>query len=138
MKRNWLLLLTILVLGIFIGFGFHVAIGQQAAPAEQKGLKISKTGALDLGPQIEQMRGWRLGMRVIQLEPGGNSTMHSHKDRPGMGYVVQGVLTEQRAGKKTELQAGDIWVEDKDTTHWIENSGTEPVLIVAIDITKAP
>jgi quercetin dioxygenase-like cupin family protein len=64
--------------------------------------------------------------------------MHSHKDRPGMGYIVQGILTEQRIGKTIEHHAGDIFVEDKDTTHWIENNGMEPVLLLAIDITKTP
>jgi quercetin dioxygenase-like cupin family protein len=138
MKKHWLIPFTSLVFGIAIGFGLHVAIGQQTPPTQPKGMKVIKASALDLGPQIEEMRGWRLGMRVVQMEPGGHFVMHSHKDRPGMGYVVQGVLTEQRVGKTTELRVGDIMVEDKDTTHWIENNGTEPVLLLAIDITKAP
>jgi quercetin dioxygenase-like cupin family protein len=138
MKKHWLVPFTTLVFGIAIGLGLHVAIGQQTAPTQPKGMKVIKTATLDLGPQIEEMRGWRWGARVLTMEPGGHSTGHSHKDRPGMGYVVQGVLTEQRAGKTTEYHMGDIWVEDKDTTHWIENNGTEPVLFLAIDITKAP
>jgi quercetin dioxygenase-like cupin family protein len=43
-----------------------------------------------------------------------------------------------RVGKTTDHHVGDIMVEDKDTTHWIEKNGTEPVLLLAIDITKAP
>ena len=93
---------------------------------------------LNLGPQIEEMQGRRLGMRVVMIEPGGHFVMHSHKDRPGMGYVVQGVLTEHRVGGTTEHRVGDIMVENKDTTHWIQNNGTEPVLLLAVDITKAP
>jgi quercetin dioxygenase-like cupin family protein len=138
MKKHWLVLFTTLVFGVAIGLGLHVAIGQQTAPTQPKGMKVIKTAALDLGPQIEVMQGWRMGMRLVQMEPGGHFVMHSHKDRPGMGYVVQGVLTEQRVGKTIEHHVGDIMVEDKDTTHWIENNGTEPVLLLAIDITKAP
>jgi quercetin dioxygenase-like cupin family protein len=138
MKKHWLVPFTTLVFGIAIGIGLHVAIGQQTAPTQLKGMKVIKTSALDLGPQIEEMRGWRLGVRVVQFEPAGHSAMHSHKDRPGMGYVLQGVVTEHRVGGTTEHRVGDIWVEDKDTTHWIENNGTEPMLVLAIDITKAP
>jgi quercetin dioxygenase-like cupin family protein len=137
-KKSMWVLFTTLVFGVAIGFGLHVAIGQQTGPTQFKGIKVIKTSTLDLGPQIEEMRGWQWGARVFTMEPGGHSPVHSHKDRPGMGYVIQGVLTEQRAGKTTEYHAGDIWVEDKDTTHWIENNGTEPVLCLAIDITKVP
>ena len=77
-------------------------------------------------------------MHMVQIETGGHSPMHSHKDRPGMACVAQGVMTEQRGGKTTEYHAGDIMVDDKDTTHWLENKGTEPVLFVIAEITKAP
>ncbi len=138
MKKHWLVPFMTLVLGVAIGLGLHVAIGQQTAPTQPKGMKVIKTAALDLGPQIEAMQGWRMGVRVVQIEPSGHFVMHSHKDRPGMAYIIQGVLTEHRVGGTTENRAGDIMVENKDTTHWIQNNGTEPVLFLAIDITKAP
>ena len=138
MKKRWLVPFTTLVCGIAIGLGLHVAIGQQTAPTQPKGMKVIKTSALDLGPQIEAMQGWRMGARAIQMEPGGHFVMHSHRDRPGMGYLIQGVLTEQGVGGTTEHRVGDIMVENKETTHWIQNNGTEPVLFLAIDITKAP
>ena len=101
-------------------------------------MKVIKTAALELGPQIEAMQGWKMGVRVVQMEPGGHFVMHSHKDRPGMAYIVQGVLTEHQDGGTTEHRLGNIMVENKDTTHWIQNNGIEPVLFLAIDITKAP
>ena len=136
MKKHWLVPLTALVIGVVIGLGLHVAVGQQTAPTQPKGMKVIKFEALNLGPQIEAMQGWRMGVRVVQMEPGGHFVMHSHKDRPGMGYVVLGVLTDHRVGGTTEHRVGDIMVEGKDTTHWIQNNGTEPVLLLAIDITK--
>jgi len=138
MKKHWLVLFMTLVFGVAIGFGLHVAIGQQTAPTQPKGMKVIKTAAIDLGPQIEAMQGWRMGVRVVQMEPGGHFVMHSHKDRPGMGYLIQGVLTEHGVGGTTEHRMGDIMVENKDTTHWIQNNGTEPMLLLAIDITKTP
>ncbi len=138
MKKHWLVPITIMVLGIVIGVGLHVAIGQQTSPTQLKGMKAIKTSTLDLGPQIAEMRGYRLGMRVIQVEPAGHTPKHSHKDRPGMGYVLQGAVTEHGVRGTTEYRAGDIFVENRDTTHWMENNGTEPALVLAIDITKAP
>jgi quercetin dioxygenase-like cupin family protein len=138
MKKRWLVPITVLVLGVSIGVVLHVAIGQQTAPTEPKGVKQIKTSALNLGPQIEEMRSWRWEVRVVQMEPAGHSPMHSHKNRPGMLYVLQGVATEHRVGGTTEHRVGDILVEDKDTTHWIENNGTEPLLFLSLDITKAP
>lgn len=138
MRKHCLVPMSILVIGIVIGIAMHAAIGQQTAPMQLKGMKVIKTSTLDLGPQIEEMRGYRLGMRVIQVEPAGCTPMHSHKDRPGMAYVLQGSVTEHGVGGTTERCAGDIWVEDRDTSHWMENSGTGPALVLAIDITKAP
>ena len=138
MKKHWLVLFTTLVFGVAIGLGLQVAIGQQTAPTQPKGMKVIKTAALALGPQIEAMQGWQMGVRVVQMEPGGHFVMHSHKGRPGMAYIIQGVLTEHGVGGTTEHRVGDIMVENKDTTHWIQNNGTEPVLFLAIDITKAP
>ncbi len=77
-------------------------------------------------------------MRVVRIEPGGHVAMHSHKDRPAMDYIVQGVLTENRVGGTIEHRVGDIMVQNKDTTHWVQNKGTEPVLLLSGDITKAP
>jgi len=138
MKKHWLVFIMILVLGIAIGIGLRVAIGQQTPPTEPKGLKVIKAVALDLGPQIPEMQGRRLGARVVLIEPGGHFVMHSHKDRPGMAYIVQGVLTEHGVGGTTDHRPGDIMVENKDTTHWIQNNGKEQVLFLAIDITKTP
>ncbi len=50
MKKYWLVPITILVLGVAIGLGLHVAVGQQTAPTETKGTKVTKTAVLDLGP----------------------------------------------------------------------------------------
>ena len=81
MRKHRLVLFTTLVFGIAIGLGLHVAIGQQTPPTQPKGMKVIKASALDLGPQIEEMRGWRLGMRVVQMEPGGHFVMHYNTPR---------------------------------------------------------
>lgn len=129
-------LLAVPVLAIVLGFASQTAIGQQPAPPATKGAKIVKTTTVDLGPEIEGMQGRQLRMRVFVIEPGGEIALHNHKDRPGVVYVVQGTLTETRGGQIKEYRAGDTFWEDKDTTHSVQNKGTEPMTAIAVDIFK--
>ncbi len=122
-------------LGLVVGFG--VAIGQQAAPKENKGVSIGQTAVLDLGGQIDQVQGRQLRLRVITIEPGGVVGIHTHDGRPGVAYILRGTLTEHREGVGTkEWHAGDAWAEGKDVTHWAENRGPEPLVVVAADVFK--
>ena len=81
------------------------------------------------------MKGKNLRMRTVTFAPGARSPEHSHKGRPGMAYVLQGTFTEHRNGVAKEYGPGTSWVEDHDTTHWVENRGSVPAvqLSVAID-----
>jgi quercetin dioxygenase-like cupin family protein len=124
------------VLGIALAFGVGVAVGQ-SAPTENKGVKVGPPTAIGLADQIEGLEGRQLRLRVITIEPGGVAAVHSHKGRPAVAYVVQGTLTEHREGGGTkDHPAGDTLVEDKDTVHWAENKGSEPAVIVAVDVFK--
>jgi quercetin dioxygenase-like cupin family protein len=125
------------VLGLVVAFGLGTALGQQSPPKESKGQTVAKTAMIDLGPEIEGMQGWQLRLRVLKVDPGGVSALHSHKDRPSVAYVVQGALTEYREGGWVKAHPeGDAWSEGKDTTHWAENKGTTPVVLVVGDILK--
>jgi quercetin dioxygenase-like cupin family protein len=37
-----------------------------------------------------------------------------------------------------EYRAGDTFSENKDTTHWLENKGTAPAMLIVTDIFKQP
>jgi quercetin dioxygenase-like cupin family protein len=124
------------VLSLAVAFGIGTAVGQQAPPKENKGVKTEKTVTHDLANEIEGMKGWQLRLRVQNIEPGGATALHSHKDRPAVAYVVQGTLTEHREGKMKEHPKGDAWSEGKETTHWAENKGKTPVVLVVGDILK--
>jgi len=125
------------LLALIIAFGLGTAVGQQSSPKENKGLAVEKTVTRDLGPEIEGMKGWQLRLRVLNLEPGGVIGLHAHKDRPAVAYVVQGTLTEHREGGATkEHPKGEVWSEGKDTSHWAENKGGSPVVLVTGDILK--
>ncbi len=127
----WFLVLTFLpVVGI--------AIGQQAPPTETKGVKIVPAAAIDLGPEISGMQGRQLRMRVVTLEPGGVFGVHNHKDRPAIDYVLQGAVTDHRGSDTKEYHASMTITEAQGLTHWVENKGTTPAVIVAVDVFKQP
>lgn len=119
-----------------LGFGMGVAVGQNA-PTDNKGVKISPPTALDLGGEIDGVQGRQLRLRVVTVEPGGVVSIHSHNGRPGVAYVLQGTLTEHvEGGGVHERIQGESWAEGKATTHWAENKGGRPVVIVAVDVFK--
>lgn len=135
MKMRWAFHVAIPLLGVALSVGPHVAIGQQAAPTEQEGQVVSiKTMTLELGPEIDGMQGRQLQLRVQTLEPGGRSRVHNHKDRPTMLYVLQGTLTNHERDETTVLRVGDSIAKGKDTTHWVQNNGTDLLMWVAVDI----
>ena len=118
--------------------GLGSANGQQAAPTETKGVTQKLLAAVDLGPEIDGMGGRQLRMRMVTVEPGGVFGIHNHKDNPGMVYILQGKLTEHRGDVAKEYGPGEFWSESKETTHWLENKGTIPVVFIPVDIFKQP
>lgn len=125
------------IVGVALVFGLGVAIGQQTPPTENKGVKVGPPTALDLGPEVDGVQGRQLRLRVVTLEPGGVVGVHTHAGRPGVAYVLQGTLTEHREdGGIHERHEGDSWTEGKDTTHWAENKGDGPVVVIAVDVFK--
>ena len=123
--------------GLSVAFGLGTAVGQQAAPTENKGFVATAPAVLDLGPEIEGMQGRQLRIRVLTLEPGGVIALHSHKDRPAVVHLLQGTVTEHvQNGPSRDIQKGASWGEGKDVTHWAENRGSVPAVLVAADIFK--
>ncbi len=125
-----------LILVLCVGLGS--VIGQQTAPTENKGITVKQLSSIDLGPEIEGMNGRQLRMRMLTIDPGGFIGVHSHKDRPGTAYVLQGKITNHRGDMAKEYGVGDTWSEGKETDHWVENKGTTPAILIAVDIFKQP
>jgi quercetin dioxygenase-like cupin family protein len=102
---------------------------------ETKGVTVKLLATVDLGPEIEGMAERQLRMRMVTFEPGGVfGPMHDHIDRPGVIYILQGTITDHRNGVATEYGPGVGWPEDKNTTHWLENRGTNPAVEISVDI----
>ena len=109
---------------------------EHTAP-ETKGVAVKLLATLDLGPEIEDIAGRQLRMRLVTFEPGGVfGPVHDHKDRPGMVYILQGTITDHRNGVAKDDGPGVGWPEDRSTTHWLENRGTTPAVEISVDIVR--
>ena len=123
--------------GVALAFGLGIAVGQQTPPTANQGVKISPPTSLDLTEEIDSVKGRQLRLRIVTIEPGGVVAVHSHNGRPGVAYVLQGVLTEHREGSGTiDHYEGQSFTEDKDTTHWAQNKGNTDVVVLAVDVFK--
>ncbi len=134
---NIWVLFGVSIVALFMGFTLAMQVGtaQQAAPTENKNVTFTPLTAVDLGPEIP---GLQLRLRMITLEPGGVVAVHSHKDRPGSAYVLKGTVIEHRGDMAKEYSAGGNWAEGRNVTHWVENKGTSPAALIAVDIFKQP
>ncbi len=118
-------------------FGIGVAVGQQTPPAANQGVIVGPATFLDLPQELDNLDGRQLRLRIVTIEPGGVVANHSHKGRPTVAHLVSGVLTERREGDWVKVhQPGESWTEGKDVTHWAENKGTVPTVVVAVDVFK--
>ncbi len=125
------------VAGMALTFAVGVAVGESAPPKENRGLKVSAPTFIDLTNELDSVAGHQLRLRVMTLEPGGAVALHSHKGRPAVAYILDGTLTEHiENGGVHERRQGEAWTEGKAVTHWSENTGNKPVVLIAVDVLK--
>jgi quercetin dioxygenase-like cupin family protein len=112
-----------------------VSMGAFAAwQMETKGVTTASLAALPLAPHFAAMDGKQLRMRLVTMAPGGAVAVHSHKDRPTLEYIMQGTVIEYRNGVAFEHRAGEVVLGSVDVSHGWENKGSEPVVLLPVDI----
>jgi quercetin dioxygenase-like cupin family protein len=122
---------------VALALGVGTVIGESMPPKESTGVKISEPVVMALAPWAGDMTGRQLRIRKFEIAPGGVNAVHSHDDRPDVSYLVQGTLTEHRAGGFLETRAGDtLHAAGKGVTHWVENKGSTPAVLIVADIYK--
>jgi quercetin dioxygenase-like cupin family protein len=130
------------VAAVFAACGMGVIAGavlaQQAAPTENKGVNAQQISGFDLSKQgLKDFEQRQMRIRKITLEPGGVAGMHSHAQRPALSYILSGTIIEHRKGAPDRTyKAGEVITESTDVEHWGENAGSEPVVIVSVDLFK--
>lgn len=124
-----------LVCGILASYSWATMM----PPSEHKGLKVEQLGFVpeeSMSAQIG-LKGYKLLLRRITINPGGQIAKHSAATTPGVVYVASGTWTEGRDSGETAYSAGETFVEDKDTVHWFYNRGNEPAAAYVCDIKPA-
>ena len=112
-------------------------MGQDAKPQTTKGISLSAKNTLLLGAQIPALKGYAMQLRTIVLEPGAVAGYHSHAKRPVVAYLVSGEYTEHRDGlAEIAHKPGEQWVEGTDVAHWSENRGTEPAVLINVEVIR--
>ena len=120
-----------------MAFAVGVAVGQSTPPTENKGVTVSAPTFIDLSNEIDSVAGRQLRLRVVTIEPGGVVALHSHNGRPAVAFALQGTLTEHlENGDVHDHPQGESWTEDRNTNHWAENKGGQPVKVIAVDVYK--
>lgn len=105
------------------------------APTMPKGVTDDVLSAINLAPEIG-VDGRQLRTRRLVVQPGGIVPVHSHKDRPALIYVISGSITEHSSacGAPIDHKAGDISREADGLSHYWENHGKEPAVLLSSDV----
>jgi quercetin dioxygenase-like cupin family protein len=116
-------------------FTAGVALGQQTAPTDYRGVDEEVLAAIDLAEEIRTVENRELRVSRAIVAPGGHVGLHSHKADPTIVYVLQGRLTNHHDdGTTQEFQSGQAFAEFGLRSHWVENSGATPLIFVAANI----
>ena len=105
------------------------------APTMPRGVTDDVIGSINLKSEIN-VDGRQLRTRRLVVQPGGIVPVHSHKDRPALIYVISGSITEHSTacGAPIEHKAGDISREADGLSHYWENHGKEPAVLLSSDV----
>ncbi len=113
------------------------ATAQDTKPRKTKGISVSERSTLLLGEQLPALEGYAMQIRTIVLKPGAVAAYHSHAKRPVVAYLVSGEYTEHRDGSaEIAHKPGEQWVEGTDVAHWSENRGTEPAVLINVEVLR--
>ena len=120
-----------------------LALSSGAAPTQAQEPKQEPKGPvakpllnLDLAPEMDSVAGRALRMQLTSYEPGASNKPHSHKDRPEVVYILSGKVIEHRGDVAKEYGPGDTFTADHTTTHWMENKGAVPAVMLVTGIAK--
>lgn len=111
--------------------------GQKMVSYGAKGVKDVVRNAVDLSKEpAVGLKDRLFRIRQLDIEPGGIVPWHSHDERPAQIYIVSGEVIEYASNCAVPIvhKSGDISSEKKGTSHWWENKGAAPVVLISVDI----
>jgi quercetin dioxygenase-like cupin family protein len=123
-----------------VWFACQVLAGAAAAAnaqaPEPKGPVVKPLLNLDLSTERDTVQGRAMRTQLTIYEPGAPNQPQSYKDRPGISYILSGKIIEHRGEAAKEYGPGDAFTADRNTTHWMENKGAVPAVMLMTGITK--
>jgi len=110
--------------------------GQKPSTAAAKDVTDVVRASTDLSKEAAAVNGRLLRLRQLDIKPGGIVPWHSHDNRPAMIYIVSGEIVEYASNCTVPIvhKAGDVASEKKGTSHWWQNTGNAPVVLISVDL----
>ena len=110
--------------------------GQKMSTLGAKDVKDTVRASVDLSKETVGVKGRLFRLRQLDIGPGGIVPWHSHDDRPAMIYIVSGEVVEYASNCAVPIvhRAGDVAPEKKGTSHWWQNTGSQPVVLISVDL----
>lgn len=104
------------------------------APTESQGVSIEVLQQNGLAAQIPAFKGYDFRARRITFAAGASFAEHNHAVRPGFVIVESGTIIEGRGDKALAYSAGQTWIEDAETEHWLRNVSDQDAVIIMVDL----
>jgi quercetin dioxygenase-like cupin family protein len=110
--------------------------GQKNPGHAAKGVTDVVRSSIDLASEAPNLPNRLFRARQLDIEPGGIVPWHSHGERPAQIYVVKGEIVEYASNCAVPIvhKTGDIAREARGTSHWWQNHGKSPVVLISVDI----
>ncbi len=129
---------VILALGLVTIYSYQGVQAQRVPPTEHKGVSVTNLGVIS-GPSMSAqigLHGYKMQLREIILEPGGQIARHDHLKRPGLVWTLSGSWVEGRPDGEKAYPASlkQAILEDATTEHWFWNDSNNPARVVVCDI----
>jgi quercetin dioxygenase-like cupin family protein len=110
--------------------------GQKPSTTAAKDVTDVVRASTDLSKEPAAVNGRLLRLRQLDIKPGGIVPWHSHDNRPAMIYIVSGEVVEYASNCAAPIvhKAGDVASEKAGTSHWWQNTGNAPVVLISVDL----
>jgi quercetin dioxygenase-like cupin family protein len=110
--------------------------GQAMGPTQPRDVTDVVRATTDLSKEPAKIAGREFRLRELQIQPAGIVPWHSHDNRPAMIYVVSGEVVEYASNCAVPIthRSGDVAPEKNGTSHWWQNTGTKPAVLISVDL----
>lgn len=144
---------TFLATTLLAGFAFIAPAFAGECPAGQMRTDATKPSSaaakavtdkvlaqIDLADEKLALKGHMMRVRRLDVQPGGIVPWHSHADRPALIYIVSGDIYENASNCAVPIlhKSGEVARETHATSHWWQNTGKVPVVLLSFDIQHDP